>query len=342
MERNNLNDLNNEQTTQNISQEEYEQFMQFKRFQEQQRNNTSDNNVNQQYYDQGNYEQPTKSKGIIIAIVIIVILGLLCFCGLGGIFSSGSSSKSKSESGTNSSKQTTDNSNKTTENDRYERQDNSNNDSYFSDKSDIAEQSRHISHDVEFTTDMNNLGSDLQSKLSSYEYKGNEWFTNSIGDNELILIFEAQQDDRGIKIQELVTDSSGNVLYQIDDSTSVSKGHLGAITLYQDSEKLSNSSGLNYKFTVEEYTPVVHLGSDKFDVVNYNLNDDMLYITLQAYSSDVSSFSGIGALFYKNGKLINADYTYPTDGWDSNGQAICSIWLYKDEKDFDNIVFYYE
>ena len=113
----------------------------------------------------------------------------------------------------------------------------------------------------------------------------------------------------------------------------------GRISL-QLRQLLNSHMNIQFKFTVSEFTPFMDIGSDNFEIVNYNLSDDTLYITTQAKGNDVDTLSGLGALFYKGDKLLGQEITYP-DAWDADGKAIMSMWLNSQEMNYDKVLFYY-
>ena len=194
--------------------------------------------------------------------------------------------------------------------------------------------------DITFTSDEDNIAKDLTTKIESYEFITADTFENILGDVELVFVFKAKTDNRAIKLEMLTTDSNGNVLDKRDEVVAVSSGHLGAMILYQDKEKIGGHDDLIFKFTVSEFTPFMDIGSDNFEIVNYNLSDDTLYITTQAKGNDVDTLSGLGALFYKGDKLLGQEITYP-DAWDADGKAIMSMWLNSQEMNYDKVLFYY-
>ena len=83
---------------------------------------------------------------------------------------------------------------------------------------------------------------------------------------------------------------------------------------------------------------------DAVEMEQYNVSGDNLYITFKQTSDNIGSFAKFKILFYKDGKIVNAEdgyfSVYAENLTGKESTDVAEIWVYG--KEFDEVEYIFE
>lgn len=179
-------------------------------------------------------------------------------------------------------------------------------------------------------------------------YENNEYYTiidqatlsNSIGDTIIVHKIQAKK-DISVSATVLAYDSSGNVIGKSTDDITLTAGKNNYFRFSFDAD-ISNAT-LEYQATPKKDSFMVG-ARDAVEMVQYNHNEDHLYITFRQLTDEIGAFAEFKILLYQGDTITGVENGYfSTYAKNLNGKDstdVASIWVYG--KDFDRIEYIFE
>lgn len=190
-------------------------------------------------------------------------------------------------------------------------------------------------------------GTAASAASPSESYDSNSYFDlveravipNSYGGVYVIDKVLAKQD---VTVEGVYTayDNAGGVVARETDTIALTAGKTNYFRYMFDSDITGNKHEIRGLAKEDSFLTGTR---NAVEMVNYNTNDDHLYITVKQLIEEIDGFGKVKVLLYKGGKIVGSEETYLSNAEFLTGVGttdVLTIWVYGE--DFDSIEFIYE
>lgn len=164
-------------------------------------------------------------------------------------------------------------------------------------------------------------------------------FKNSIGETIVIQKVFAKKNVTAVATH-IAYDSDGNVIGKSSDKIVLSSGMRNFFRFSFDSDISESNVVMKLQVRTDDAMTGERFG---VEMVDYNQNEDYLYITFKQHAEELKYFEKFKLLFYKDDKIVETEYGYFSSYTkDLNGKDstdVAKIWVYGIDYDYFECIY---